>query len=218
MEALHKHHYIHRDIKPNNFLILNPEKGSTIFMIDFGLTTRYKTETGEHIKCNSKDKPINLAGSIHYMSIDTQEGLRPSRKDDLISFCYSIIRLIGGKLPWECIRLDNEEKLYEAILNSKKQNNSEELFEDLPHVFEEIFNYCIGLKYDEEPNYNKLNDLINGSLTNSDGSYVWSNGTHVRRYFTEIDEIVKNEIENPKSSSTESDEENNEEKNEGDNQ
>ena len=102
------------------------------------------------------------------MSIDTQEGLRPSRKDDLISFCYSIILLIGGKLPWECIRLNNEEELCKAILNSKKKYNLEVLLEDLPHVFEEIFKYCIGLKYDEEPNYNKLYELIDNSLTNND--------------------------------------------------
>jgi len=50
IETMHQQNFIHRDIKPENFLIGNGKKSSTLFVIDFGLSKRYKCpKTGKHI-------------------------------------------------------------------------------------------------------------------------------------------------------------------------
>ncbi len=46
LEFLHKNNFIHRDVKPDNFLIGGRRSdNTTIYMIDLGLAKRFKEES-----------------------------------------------------------------------------------------------------------------------------------------------------------------------------
>ena len=42
LEYMHTNNFLHRDMKPDNFLMGNGNKRTTCYMIDFGLSKRYK--------------------------------------------------------------------------------------------------------------------------------------------------------------------------------
>ena len=57
LEYIHSKNFIHRDIKPHNFLV-SPKNEGLIYIIDFGLAKKYRSERGNHVKFSVK--PIFL--------------------------------------------------------------------------------------------------------------------------------------------------------------
>ena len=62
--------YVHRDIKPDNYLIGMGKKADTLYIIDFGLAKRYiSPKTGEHVEQIRKKNPT---GTMRFCSANVQ--------------------------------------------------------------------------------------------------------------------------------------------------
>ena len=151
IQKLHKFGYVHRDIKPGNFLI-RPIKDSPIVLIDFGLSRRYiDKKTGKHKP--PREDP-GYTGTVRYASLNAHDELELSRRDDLISWFYSMIELANSKTPWPG---SDDKKL---TISMKREMSPEEICEGLPSEFLQIYKHIMSLKYEDEPDYNLIYTLL----------------------------------------------------------
>jgi len=71
IEFIHSKGFLHRDIKPDNFLIGTGRNIWKVFVVDFGLAKRYLKD-GKHIEYREGKC---LTGTARYASINTHMGI-----------------------------------------------------------------------------------------------------------------------------------------------
>ena len=163
LEYIHSKYVVHRDIKPPN-LVIGKNDPNILYLIDFGLSRKYSSSrTGKHIKFNNLKL---IFGSLRYLSINGNRGYEQSRRDDLESLGYMLIYIATGKLPWlneENLNI-NIVKKYMLIYNIKKQLSTEKLCEGLPEKMIKYMDYCKGLYFEQDPDYDYLQSLFKNIL------------------------------------------------------
>jgi len=172
IERIHNAGFIHRDIKPNNFLIGFFDK-KQIYLTDFGLSKEYITENGSHIK-ETFDRSI--IGTARYSSIHMHMGFEPSRRDDLESIGYMLIYFAKGKLPWQGANKHKDKNdMFNKIMDIKLSTKLETLCQNLPKCFIHYLQYCWSLKFNEKPNYQYLIKLFQETIkqNNFKCQYEW---------------------------------------------
>lgn len=174
LEKLHESRYIHRDIKPNNFLIGYKNDKDKIYIMDFGLSKQYMDKTQKHMQFRI-DR--SLVGTARYASINMHMGIEPSRRDDLESVGYMLIYFIRGNLPWQGIKIKNTSEHISKIGEKKMCTSVEELCKGLPKCFLTYINYCRDLNFDQIPDYDYLKMLLFNSAKKQKiiPHYEWCN-------------------------------------------
>ena len=153
LEKLHKTGFIHRDIKPNNFLTGLDEHKDKIFIMDLGLSKQYIKNDNKHIGMKT-DR--SLIGTARYTSLNIHLGLEPSRRDDLESVGYMLIYLFKGTLPWQGLKKDKKKDIIGEV---KICTSLQKLCKGLPQCFIEYISYCRSLLFEQNPDYDKLRNI-----------------------------------------------------------
>ncbi|EDO07854.1 putative casein kinase I [Babesia bovis T2Bo] len=158
IEYCHSKNFIHRDIKPDNFLIGRGKKISIVYIIDFGLAKKYRDpKTGQHI-CYREGK--NLTGTARYASINTHLGIEQSRRDDLEALGYVLLYFMRGSLPWQGLKANSKKDKYDKISEKKIAIPVDLLCKQLPFEFVTFINYARSLRFEDRPDYPYLRRIL----------------------------------------------------------
>ncbi|GAU22001.1 hypothetical protein TSUD_111410 [Trifolium subterraneum] len=158
VEYIHSKSFLHRDIKPDNFLMGLGRRANQVYAIDFGLAKKYRdTSSHQHIPYRENK---NLTGTARYASMNTHLGIEQSRRDDLESLGYVLMYFLRGSLPWQGLKAGTKKQKYEKISEKKVSTSIESLCRGYPSEFASYFHYCRSLRFDDKPDYAYLKRLF----------------------------------------------------------
>ncbi|XP_077445313.1 serine/threonine-protein kinase VRK3 isoform X1 [Stigmatopora argus] len=166
---IHSNEYVHADINADNIYI-RMGQNTEVYLVGYHHASRY-CPSGRHVPYRQGFQEPH-EGSLEFISVDCHQGAAPSRRSDLQSLGYCMLRWHTGALPWSAM-VDPEQ-----VANLK-----ERYLEDIPALLSHCFGRnkisgTIGsymktvaeLQYTEEPDYAELKTRLGLALSNLGGS------------------------------------------------
>jgi len=151
LRMIHNKGLVHRDIKPDNFLLGLNNKNKQIHIIDFGFCKTFIIND-KHIDLK---KTNNIIGTNNFASINSHEFNELSRRDDLESLGYMLIYFYFGELVWNNYT-DNE------IIKTLKNNIISD--ENIPKIILKYFEIVKRLEFKETPDYDLIVNIFKNEL------------------------------------------------------
>ena len=184
LQFIHDKHIIHRDIKPDNFVMGYSENNAHLYIIDFGLAKKFRSS--RTLVQYPYIKKKKLTGTARYASIHALEEYEQSRRDDLESVGYVLLYFLRGSLPWQGLKVKTKEARYQKILEKKKEITCEELCKTFPNEFQIYLTYSRNLGYTDDPDYDMLRNLFVNLLCDEKGEnfdyiYDWTTQSDLRK-------------------------------------
>lgn len=161
LEYLHSRGFLHRDVKPDNFLIGRGSKQDVVHIIDFGLAKKYRDKHNpDHIPYREGK---NMLGTARYASLSAHLGYEQGRRDDLEAMGYVLMYFLRGGLPWQGVQGQDHNARIKSIAACKQLTvETGDLCRGYPLEFSKYFDYCRRLHFEEQPDY----DLLRRSFKN----------------------------------------------------
>ncbi|CAN0270765.1 unnamed protein product, partial [Discosporangium mesarthrocarpum] len=157
LEGMHRQGYLHRDVKPANF-VRRRKGGRDFVVIDFGLAKQYRAPGGE---LRPERPKAEFRGTSMYASLGAHEELDQSRRDDLWSLLYVFLDLYLGKLPWaELVRARDKPAV--ASMKRRYFNGDASYTENLNvNIHTSVaFKMLKEVKWADEPDYKLLRGVF----------------------------------------------------------
>ncbi|KAM6223605.1 LOW QUALITY PROTEIN: serine/threonine-protein kinase VRK3 [Rhynchocyon petersi] len=164
LEFLHENEYVHGNVTAENIFV-NPDDRSQVTLVGYGFTFRY-APGGKHVAYGEGSRSPH-EGDLEFISLDLHKGCGPSRRSDLQTLGYCMLRWLYGCLPWtHC--LPNADSIMQ--LKERYLANTEALVEKCSkwnrpsETLQEYLKVVMTLRYDEKPPYSVLRNNLEALL------------------------------------------------------
>lgn len=169
LQYIHSNEYVHADITAENIFI-QPEQKSQVYLAGYYHAFRY-CPGGKHVEYREGSRTPH-EGTTEFISLDAHKGAAPSRRSDLQSLGYCMLRWHTGSLPWTS--LSNPDQV--AAQKEKYMTDVPALLNHcfgkkrVSNVFKSYLTSVMALQYSEQPDYSALKDTLSDALLKLGGS------------------------------------------------
>ncbi|XP_068433762.1 serine/threonine-protein kinase VRK3 isoform X2 [Clinocottus analis] len=169
LQYIHANEYVHADINAENIFIHLGQK-SQVYLVGYCHAFRY-CPGGQHVEYR-EDSRTQHEGTMEFISLDAHKGAAPSRRSDLQSLGYCMLRWHTGALPWTLLTDP-------AQVAAQKQRYTEDVPALLSHCFKKkrvskafktYLTEVMTLQYSEQPDYSALKAGLTAALLQLGGS------------------------------------------------
>ena len=180
LQRLHDQGFIHCDLKTDNIMIGNytkePKSMNKLYLIDFGISQSYLTESGTHI---AFEKDVPFKGNVIFSSKNAFDQKTLSRRDDIISLMYLLVFCVNSNQSW----IDNMKPIsdqFEQIGKYKISTKAKDFVTQQTKFFYPLLKYAYRLEFEERPDYEKMKFMLKKILLERsfipDNKFDWSLG------------------------------------------
>ncbi|XP_051235167.1 inactive serine/threonine-protein kinase VRK3 isoform X1 [Dicentrarchus labrax] len=169
LQYVHSNEYVHADINAENIYI-QPGQKSQIYLVGYCHAFRY-CPGGQHVEYREASRTPH-EGTVEFISLDAHKGAAPSRRSDLQSLGYCMLRWHTGALPWTALTHPDQ-------VATQKQRYMEDVPALLSHCFgkkrvssalQTYLTAVMALQYSEQPDYSALKAGLSVALLQLGGS------------------------------------------------
>ncbi|XP_078256481.1 serine/threonine-protein kinase VRK3 isoform X2 [Rhinoraja longicauda] len=164
LEYIHANEYVHADIKAENIYV-NPSDRERVHLAGYSFAFRYCPD-GKHVEYKEGSRTPH-EGTVELISVDVHKGAGPSRRSDLETLGYCLLKALCGSLPWSN-NIDSPHSVMETKQKYKADITSllKTCFgkKKIPNELKKYFEHVVSLQYDEEPNYEEIRKQLNDGL------------------------------------------------------
>ncbi|XP_058213641.1 casein kinase 1-like protein 1 isoform X3 [Rhododendron vialii] len=179
VEFVHSKSFLHRDIKPDNFLMGLGRRAKQVYIIDFGLAKKYRdTKSHQHVPYRENK---SLTGTPRYTSLNTHRGIEQSRRDDLESLGYVLMYFLRRSLPWQGVKAGTKEQKHEKIYARKVETIEDsswimlsigQFWSTSSHRLALLLPGLLAPALEEAPDSLLLSPMLNASQVRKKGDYL----------------------------------------------
>ncbi|XP_056383271.1 inactive serine/threonine-protein kinase VRK3 isoform X2 [Hyla sarda] len=162
LEYVHENEYVHGDITADNIYVNSDYQ--EVYLSGYYNAFRYCPD-GKHVTYRELNTTPH-EGTAEFISLDLHKGVRPTRRSDLESLGYCMLKWLCGSLPW------SDETNPTSIMEYKKRFRT-----DLPGLLKQCFNKrkiaevsklylenVMNLNYEEKPDYHTIRNYFSTVL------------------------------------------------------
>ncbi|KAM8895116.1 serine/threonine-protein kinase VRK3 isoform 1-T9 [Spinachia spinachia] len=169
LQYIHSNEYVHADINAENVYI-KPGQKSQVYLVGYCHAFRF-CPGGQHVEYREASRTPH-EGTAEFISMDAHKGAAPSRRSDLQSLGYCMLRWHTGTLPWTHLADPDQ-------VANEKHRYTEDVPALLSHcfgrkgvssAFETYLTKVMSLQYSEQPDYSALKAGLSGALLQLGGS------------------------------------------------